>query len=407
VRVHARVLDRRGLPVADETPVSLTTSLAATPPLQGAVHGGSVQFALSIPAGVSRNVAMTLTCAGHTFEKKLAPGRAEGSGWRSILVRSANDDAPVTNARVSAGDSVLALDSPSGLYGFSSLPGTTVHAPGYRPAPVPAAGDTLRLAPWFDGALLGKRFVLDPQGGTPIMSGVGAMGLSAAHVNLRVAIYLEAFLRTAGADVRLTRTSEEVRLPEDVARLTNRWRADRYIEIRHPAAPADSPRVVRTFFFPGSAKGETMAADVGLAFAQAISAPLRAPQDTVTYPLQQTACPAVVVAAPSISRPDEELRLDESWYLRQQAYGVFLGIVRHFGGDGARLVVQLQGRGRADDMVTLDGTWTLMPGADGTVTFGVVAPGEHQVSVRRGAGRVEQTVVTGDAEARLVIPALE
>ena len=39
---------------------------------------------------------------------------------------------------------------------------------------------------------------------------------------------------------KLARTTEEVPLPEDVARATNRFRADRYIEIRHPGATADS-----------------------------------------------------------------------------------------------------------------------------------------------------------------------
>jgi N-acetylmuramoyl-L-alanine amidase len=325
--------------------------------------------------------------------------------WRTIHVRDARTGAAVPDARIFAGDSTLAAESPSGAYGLAAAPAISVQAPGYRPVDASAGVDTLRLEPWFGGALLGKRFVLDPQGGTPQNSGVGPMGLSGAHVNLRVAGYLEGFLRAAGAGVRLTRTSEEVRLPEDIARLTNRYRADRYIEIRHPAAAADSAPAVRGFFFPGSATGEAMARTVGEVFAAELGVPFRGPDATVTYALQQTACPAIVVAAPSIANPDEELRLDSAAYLRKQAYGIFLGILRHLGvTDGASFAVEVTGANPAGWMVTLDGTWTLLTGPDGRVTFGAVLAGEHRVTVRRGADVKHQTIITSGADGRLAIP---
>ena len=405
MRVRARVLDRRGLPVADGTPVVLTTSL---PPagdggsLRDDVRGGSVEFSLRVPAGATRDVALTIACAGRTFDARVPAGSKGGAAWRTITVRDLSSGAPVTNARVFAGDSALAMESPSGLYGFSAAATATVRAPGYRP--VSAIGDTLRLEPWFGGALLGKRFVLDPQGGTPQQTGVGAMGLSGAHVNLRVAVYLEAFLRAAGADVRLTRTSEEVRLPEDVARLTNRYRADRYIEIRHRATTADSALSVGAYYFPGSATGEVMAREVGETFASTISVPFRGARSTVTYALQQTACPAVVVAAPSIANVDEELRLDSSAYLRQQAYGIFLGILRHFGvTGGAPLEVEIAADDPSGWMVTLDDTWTLVTGGDGMAVFGGVTDGEHHIAVRRGPVLHQQTVATGAGAARISV----
>jgi N-acetylmuramoyl-L-alanine amidase len=191
-----------------------------------------------------------------------------------------------------------------------------------------AGTDTVPLTPWFGGVLLGKRFVLDAQGGTPRTAGVGAMGLAASHVNLRVANYLAGFLRNAGAEVKLARTTEEVPLPEDVARMTNRWRADGYIEIRHPGSSADSARAVHSYYFPGSAKGKVMTATIGGAAARRLSAAHRGPDETVTFPLQQTACPAVVVALPSIAIEEEEMRLAQAWYLREQAYALFIGCSR-------------------------------------------------------------------------------
>jgi N-acetylmuramoyl-L-alanine amidase len=267
------------------------------------------------------------------------------------------------------------------------------------------SSDTLRLNPWFGGVLLGKRFVLDPQGGPPAKTGVGSMGLSGAYVNLRVAVYLEAFLRAAGAGVRLTRTSEEVRLPEDIARMTNRYRADRYLELRHPSSAHDTTPAVGAFFFPGSVTGEAMARTLGSALADELGVPLRGPTATVTYALQQTACPAIVVAAPSIGDPAEELRLDSSAYLRQQAYGIFLGILEHYDvSRSARLDITVADPVPAGWMVTLDDTWTLVTGPNGRVRCSALAPGEHRILARRGDTTFRETIVVTSADASMTLP---
>ena len=294
-----------------------------------------------------------------------------------------------------------AYGSPSGVYGFvddgtSARVGSRVSPRRCRPAP------TLTLTPWFGGVLHGKRFVLDPQGGLPAAVGVGPLGLSASHVNLRVAVYLEGFLRAAGASVRLARTDEEVRLPEDIARLTNRFRADRYIELRHPSTPVDSPLVLRGLFFPGSANGATMAGTVGEAASRRLGVPFRGPAETVTYALQQTACPAIVIALPQISNAAEEMRLDHASYQREQAYAIFVGLLRHYGvADAAVLEVEVEAAEHANWLVTLDGTWTLVTGDDGRVAFECVPPGTHQIVLRRGDQVLSREVVTADTGGRL------
>ena len=149
---------------------------------------------------------------------------------------------------------------------------------------------------------------------------MGALGLAASYVNLRVANYLAAFLHAAGAEVRLARTTEEVPLAEDVARMTNKWRADRYIELRHPGGAPDSALAVRSYYFPGSANGKKMAAAIADAAAKRLGRPHRGPSETVTYPLQQTACPAVVIALPSTPTPTKKSAWPRRGYLREQAH---------------------------------------------------------------------------------------
>jgi N-acetylmuramoyl-L-alanine amidase len=407
VRVRARILDRRGLPVADGTAVRMTTSLAG-PAAVAAVTGGAVEFALEVPGSVRKSVRVSLACRDPEFTEEIPVATGGGQTWQTVAMLDARSGAPVTNARVVLGDSALVTGSPSGTYGFSAGSSPPVAmAPGYRPAAV-APGDTLALVPWFDGVLLGKRFVLDPEGGTPRQAGVGRMGLSASHVNLRVADYLAGFLHAAGASALLTRTGDETRLAEDIARMTNRFRADSYLEIRHPAAPADSASAVRTYHFPGSANGEKMARTLGDAVAARLGRPHRGPAPLVTYPLQQTACPAIVVAAPPISDPDEESRLNHAYYLREQAYAIFLGILRHYGVTSAgTLEVEVNAPDRRDWMVTLDGTWTLSTGNDGVVRFECVPPGPHEVQVRRADRVLRAVAVTPDTgpAARLAIDA--
>ncbi|MCI0452465.1 MAG: N-acetylmuramoyl-L-alanine amidase, partial [Candidatus Latescibacteria bacterium] len=202
--------------------------------------------------------------------------------------------------------------------------------------------------------------------------------------------------------VRLARTDEEVRLPEDVARMTNRLRADRYLEIRHPSAPVDSPLALSGYYFPGSANGQAMVRVLGETAARRLGVPFRGPAETVTYALQQTACPAIVVALPAISNPEEEMRLDRASYQREQAYAIFLGMLRHYGAaDAGTLEVVVDGASPERWLVTLDGTWTLVTGSDGRVAFECVPPGPHRVALRRGDQVLAGEVVTVDTTARL------
>ena len=399
VRVRARILDRRGLPVADGTPVTLSLRKQTQ---TGEVRGGAAEFALDVPPGTTP-VRVEVAAGGKRFPLDIPVAGAHQGAWRTLAITDAKTNTPIVDAMVLAGDSVLASMSPTGRYGFADDDRVRIVAPGYRPADA-SEGTVAALTPWYDGVLHGKKFVIDPQGGPPAAVGVGPMGLSASHVNLRVAFYLEGFLRAAGADVRITRSNEEVRLPEDVARMTNRYRADRYIELRHPSEPEDSPLVVRGYFFPGSANGKAMVTILGETAARRLGVPFRGPTETVTFALQQTACPAIVVALPAISKAEEESRLDRAAYQREQAYAIFLGLLRHYGvPEGASLEIEITDSDPANWLVTLDETWTLVSNDAGRAVFASVPAGAHRVALRRGTRVVEREVVTTDTGSRLQV----
>jgi N-acetylmuramoyl-L-alanine amidase len=401
----------RGLPVADGTGVAVTTSVTSDT-VWAAVSDGSIDAVVKTPQ-TGDVLEIYAQCRGKRFEHSVNPNPDAGVATRAYRVRDAVTGLPVEDALVTIDGSGMTSASRTGSFVYDYRPGMaaadsaggflSVSAPGYVPVVLSPSlpADTIVMTPWFGGALTGRRFVVDPEGGRASVSGIGPLGLSGAHANLQVARYLAGYLRAAGARVRLTRTNDEVRTPEDIARLTNRFVADRYIEIRHRSAPADSPLVVTAYHFPGSIAGARMAADVSASMSERLGVPSRGPFDTVTYPLQQTACPAIVVSAPSIGVLEEELRLAESWYQREQAYAIFLGVLNHYGVEGsARLVVRM-GTPEPDDSVgattsegvatreqpdlsgwriTLEDTWSLVTGPDGMVRFDKIPPGEYRVS---------------------------
>lgn len=398
-RVRARLLDVRGLPVRDGTPVAITTA-PDTSRLETTVRNGRVDAAVRGRGAATR---VTLACRGKQFTTELSPS-AGAAVERPLVVVGGADRAPIRNATIEADSEFAASGAADGVYLVKTTPEHrrwTIRAPGYRPAVVAGApADTVVLDPWFGGTLIGRRFVLDPEGGRGIDIGMGPLGLSASYVNLRVAQYLADFLRDAGARVMLTRTSEEVRTPEDIARATNRFHADRYIEIRHRALPSDSALVVQTYYFPGSATGQAMAGAIARDLGRRLGRPARPAQTLVTYPLQQTACPAVVIQFPSIGKVDEELRLDTASYQREQAYGTFAGILDHFAAPDSAGVVEASA-GAPGWLVVLDDTWSLLTGPAGDAVFEHVAPGPHGVLFRRGRESAQREAIVGPSTPRV------
>jgi N-acetylmuramoyl-L-alanine amidase len=411
VRAHIRLLDRRGLVVSDGVTAVVTTS-ATQDTLVSTVANGSIDVTLEFPPQ-SNPVTVVVACRDRRFERTVEVDSDPATVSRAYHFRDALTGRPIDNAVVSPFGMVPETVSPSGTYvhDYRLEPDSlqqhqagaiwSIEAPGYVPvdAPDSAATDTVDMKPWFGGALNGLRFVLDPEGGPPADTGIGELGLSGSHINLLVARYLSGYLNAAGARVLLTRTNDEVRTAEDIARMTNRFRADRYIEIRHRTAHPESALVVTTYHFPGSTTGGRMSTDILVAMADRLGRPARGPFDTVTYPLQQTACPAIVVEAPSISSLDEELRLAESWYQREQAYSVFIGLLNHYAvEDSGRVLVSVGGEDVAGWRITLDKTWTLVTGQNGRVVFDKVSPGEHRLNAVRNGRLLEGEVrlVGGD-----------
>jgi len=408
-RVRVRLLDRRGLPIAPGTRVSAAIPGNAAD-IPGTTDAAGV-FEFPVRHGADGAVTVAVTCGDTGFRHSIERTGRPSSGvqvppppmWETFVLVDATSGTPVDEAVI--GNSTRVPEHAGDGRYYTYAPPGRVHARGYLPWAGSIDGDTLALTPWFGGVLHGRRFVLDPEGGRSTEVGAGKLGLSANAVNLRVARYLAGYLRDAGADVLMTRVNEEIRTPEDIARNTNRWGADRYIEIRHRAAPSDSALSVTVYHFPGSRTGTRMAGEMARAISRRTGAPARPPASIVTYPLQQTACPAIVVGYPSIANIEEELRLDTSRYLREQAYGAFVGILEHFAApDTAVVAVTVSGPDTDGWSIVLDDTWTLVTGSTGTVQFAGIGTGVHRLTAARGQSHHALTATVETDSLRVIIP---
>ena len=430
VHFRVRLLDRRGLSVADGSRVAVAAQYRRTgnaakgvrdgdwieipsrgdAPLETVVAEGVAEFSILAPAGggalrvrvlplpplaVDAGPEGDLDAGGFVFVTPAGDAKTERAetALRSLVVLDRRTLSAVSGARFSTDTTAVAAEFygdrfvlPAGA-GASAL---RVDAPGYRPGQtVPGGADTLYLDPWYGGALTGKRYVLNAEGAPPRSLDRGPLGLAGSSINLRVARYLEEYLTAAGARVRQARLTEETPTDRDVVLLTNRFRANLYIELRYRGGRTDEAPVVRSYFFPGSARGLAAAAAIGTALAKTIGAVAAEPGDTVTFPLQQTACPAVIVEPPGLGTIDEELLLSESWYQRRQAYGIFGGILSEA---GVTITASLRvGLGPAAPeaeighwLVSVDETWRLVTSPRGEAVFDWLPPGPHRVMLRRG-----------------------
>jgi N-acetylmuramoyl-L-alanine amidase len=252
------------------------------------------------------------------------------------------------------------------------------------------------MSPWCQGKLTDRRFLIDPEGGPPAKTGAGLLGLSGSFVNLQIAGYLAGYLRGAGANVLISRSSEETRTPQDIVIMANRFQADRYIALRQrpssdqAGAPADSHQVIfNTYYFPGSRLGSDYAEKLSFSMSGLLGLPLNLPGETITYPLQQTACPAVIVEGASLDRLETELLLGQSWFQRLIAYGIFTGTLSHFElSDRASIRVTIEDpEDPANWLVIVDDTWTLLTDPDGSATFHTLPAGPHTVEIQRAERR--------------------
>ena len=201
--------------------------------------------------------------------------------------------------------------------------------------------------PPYTRHLKGFKICLDPghggQGHVPDYKR-GPTGVREAEVNLQVAFHLREMLQAVGATVIMTHVDDSyVSLPMR-SQIANENGADFFISLHHNGI--DNPKVNYTStWYHGDADDSRQSLDLARYIQQGVSDALQLPTSPAAglYSdklitasgfgvLRLTECPAVLCEASFLSNPEEEARLKENDYLRQEASGYFLGIARYVEG---------------------------------------------------------------------------
>jgi N-acetylmuramoyl-L-alanine amidase len=247
--------------------------------------------------------------------------------------------------------------------------------PGYRrlgtdsiPALVAIAG----------GALAGRKIVLDPDGGGNVSGGVGPGGTRASHVNLEVARALGGLLEAAGARVLLTRDGDYAVSDFERVRMSEGFRADRYLRIGHRGEPTR----IGHYFSSAAGKrwGERTAAELsrfGLG-----GPPVG---EDAQYPIQQTSCTSLYVSAARVDSSSDEDRLIAPGAIRMEAWALFLGLAREWSNETFELdsirVVDADGRPAPAAAVRLGRGLVAQTDASGVARFARTEPGAMLIEV--------------------------
>lgn len=186
--------------------------------------------------------------------------------------------------------------------------------------------------------LLDAVIVLDAGHGGWDPGKTGTAGADEKHLNLAVVEKLAEILEQSGAEVILTRSTDEA-LGEgkrkDLAerkRIADETGADLLISIHQNAFPSPEARGAQVFYHRSSPQGRALAECVQESLRQRVdgSNHRQAKENHSYYILRTTELPAVLVECGFLSNREEERLLNDSAYQEKLAWAIYGGILDYF-----------------------------------------------------------------------------
>jgi len=403
---------RDGVAWAYFRPIREPLSLRRTPEPSSDALRAAVLDSLPGSVGLRARLALPISPDRRTTATFFALGMPEGRPLRDAVgtrepeprVQWINRDGFVR------GQTDPRLIGRGGFYGFhTGREGRRVEAPRVSGVPdLPGYriwdSDSLPYARFVaiaGGALHGRRIVVDPAGGGDDPAGTSASGGRGATLNLEAARMLAAMLEAAGAEVRMTRTSDAP-VPElERVRISETFRTDRYVRIGHPAAPA------RLGHYFSSAAGRRWGENLA-AIAAELGLPRPSVGDDAQYPIAQTSATALYVALGRVDQGDSLGGFDPA-RLRAEAYAIYLSLARQWSPDAdwpmdSLRVLDASGRPLPRSIVRLGGALVLQTDPLGRIRFARTEPGPMLVEVEEGHAGWRRVLLDSDRGVDLTGP---
>ena len=192
-----------------------------------------------------------------------------------------------------------------------------------------------------DRALCGKVIIVDPGHGGFDPGKPGIHGEDEKHINLKIALLLKAYLENSGADVVMTRmTDDDVdgmdgvkhKSKDMVERKKLSEGGDILVSIHQNSFTQSSVHGAQTFYNGKSEKGKKLAETIQSAIKLYTDETNRrqAKSNTNYYVLKATQITAVIVECGFLTNPEEEKKLNSEAYQDKMAYGIYQGIIKYF-----------------------------------------------------------------------------
>lgn len=242
-----------------------------------------------------------------------------------------------------SGKSELPPMTYSAMRDFSSEVSATMHLIGG----IPALSETVKKM--VEGSvqppylLAGLTIAVDPGHGGRDPGATGPSGNQEKNNTLPVGLYLADLLRSAGANVMLTRStdvspagSEYTELLDLKARvnLANAAKADLFVSIHNDAFSNPAAGGTTTYY-----SSNTSQAAASKTFGTAVQSELvkqlglynRGVKDAPFYVVKYTTMPAILVELGFLSNPNEEILLSSPDFQKKAALGIYGGILKYEG----------------------------------------------------------------------------
>lgn len=178
------------------------------------------------------------------------------------------------------------------------------------------------------GTLKGVQIVIDPGHGGHDRGTTGASGTEEKDINLKTVELLTSKLRSAGADVILTRESDVyVDLRKRVS-ISHQYGADAFISI-HYDATEDSSISGFTTYYTNSFQRE-LAEYVHNGLSEKVTIRDRGVQPGNYLVTRENKQPAILIELGYLSNPSEERIVTTDYYREQATLGIYQGILDYF-----------------------------------------------------------------------------
>ncbi|MFO7976480.1 MAG: N-acetylmuramoyl-L-alanine amidase, partial [Candidatus Hydrogenedentota bacterium] len=321
------VTDRFGLPVADGTPVTVNGNL-----LRAKTEGGTARCYF-----LEDTLPSHLIIEAGGIAERLTP-RFGNQTYRTVRLHKAGSTEAVDGVTAFSEGTILGTSNSDG---WLPIPANTrllsLRRRGYDDIAVRLSGGhaVVGLIPAAGGALHGKTVVLDAANGGSDAGAIGPSGLRASDVAFDVVRRVANRLRDLGAHVVMTREDDNDPPLLERVRLSDAVGASIHVVVAFGADTASAKVVDERGYltganvqfaahYPGSINGERLARTISKAMG---NLPVTS---SVTYVLQQTACPAVWVQPQSIEDARAEYALVQSETRRALADALGQAIETYF-----------------------------------------------------------------------------